>query len=162
LPRKEERLVEVGFKDVVCDIYSRHGIRGFYFGWTSTFYTAMNPAIQNTVFDQIRTLLLNDRQRLDLMESFTLGAFSKALATIATYPAVRAKTLIQNMIPENGSAPPNVFNSILDIFAKDGMLGLLRGIEPTLQKGVLQSAFMLMVREHVDHATRAFFGMARR
>jgi len=87
---------------------------------------------------------------------------SKAVATCATYPAVRAKTLIQNLTPKQGGVPPGVSDVVLDIFAKDGTRGLLRGIEPTLQKGVLQSAFMLMVREHVDHTVRHFFQMASR
>ena len=63
-----------GMLAVARDIYRHHGIRGFYFGWTSTFYSAMNPAIQNTVFDQFRERLLRGRGRLGFVESFTLGA----------------------------------------------------------------------------------------
>ena len=147
---------------VVKDVYSRHGLYGFYFGWTSTFYSAANPAIQNTVFDQSRALLLSGRPKLGAVESFLLGAISKAAATILTYPAIRAKTLIQNSTPKKSEDVPSVSAIVFDVLARDGWTGLFRGIEPTLQKGVLQSAFMLMVREHVDHATRTLLRMAAR
>jgi len=71
---KSEEASRNGLVTVARDIYHRHGIRGFYFGWTSTFYSAMNPAIQNTVFDQFRERLLRGRQRLSFVESFVLGA----------------------------------------------------------------------------------------
>ena len=56
-------------------VYERDGISGFYTGWTSTFYTATNPAIQNTVYDQVRHAYLEDAQNWKFREF--LGAVSK-------------------------------------------------------------------------------------
>lgn len=149
-----------GLVAVARDIHREEGVKGFYVGWTSTFYVAWNPAIQNAVFDQMRLSLLRDRAKLDLLESFALGAFSKAVATCLTYPAVRVKTLLQSA--SDGGDGRSMLASISDIFAEDGVVGIFRGINPTLQKGVIQSAFMLMVRERVDFVVRALLGMARR
>ena len=140
-------------------VYERDGISGFYTGWTSTFYTATNPAIQNTVYDQVRHTLLGGRSKLGNLESFVLGAVSKMAATFCTYPVVRSKTL---MNASDESEEKSVLHVTLDVYQNEGISGLYRGIRPTLAKGVLQSAFMLMVREQVDHATRRAFGMARR
>jgi hypothetical protein len=144
---------------IVRSIYEREGIYGFYAGWTSTFYTATNPAIQNTVYDQIRNALLGGRSKLGNVESFVLGAISKMAATFVTYPVVRSKTL---MNASDESEEKSVIEVTLDVYRNEGASGLYRGIRPTLAKGIFQSAFMLMVREQVDHATRRAFGMDRR
>ena len=147
------------FLSVVHSVYESQGIWGFYTGWTSTFYTATNPAIQNTVYDQVRHTLLGERAKLGSFESFVLGAVSKMAATFCTYPVVRSKTLM-NVSEE--SKEESVLEVTLNVYRNEGVSGLYRGIRPTLAKGVLQSAFMLMVREQVDHMTRRAFGMTRR
>ena len=96
--------------DVITSIYKTEGMFGFWKGAQLTFVTALNPAIQNTLFDQLKRRWLQGggggggggggrtrfgRQRLYLtaFESFVLGAFAKAMATITTYPFSRAKVM---------------------------------------------------------------------
>lgn len=58
-----------------------------------------NPAIQYTVFDQLKQRLLKEKQNkldagsspeaLSAFSAFVLGAISKSIATFLTYPAIR-------------------------------------------------------------------------
>ncbi|KEH22356.1 peroxisomal adenine nucleotide carrier protein [Medicago truncatula] len=64
-----------------------------------------NPAIQYTVFDQLKNRVLTNNQTiaekgvspasLSAFMAFILGAVSKSIATCLTYPAIRCKVIIQ-------------------------------------------------------------------
>ena len=133
----------------------------FYSGWQTNFYTSLTPAISNTTFDQLKVLLLKGRNSLGYVEAFLLGAFSKALATFLTYPMGRAKTILYNAkLPVNGGqrAPSSsVYTLLVEMYKKQGLLGLYNGLYATIINGVLREAVMLMVKEKVDVAVRSVF-----
>lgn len=62
-----------------------------------------NPAIQYTVFDQLKALLLaraaprrgGAKGALTALQAFLLGALAKAIATVITFPYIRAKVVLQ-------------------------------------------------------------------
>lgn len=149
----------LGIRDVVSQVYSTRGIAGFYSGWESTFYTSASPAIQNTVFDQARVLLLRGRSSLGWIESFWLGALAKVIATNITFPMMRAKTVVNNTA---STPPPTIYGVVEAAYRSQGIAGVYQGLAPTLTKGVLQSAVMLTVKERLDRAVRAAFGVAAR
>ncbi|TYJ02090.1 hypothetical protein E1A91_A13G203300v1 [Gossypium mustelinum] len=70
-----------------------------------------NPAIQYTVFDQLKQRLLKQKLKkadhdsspvvLSAFTAFLLGAISKSIATFLTYPAIRCKVMIQAADPED-------------------------------------------------------------
>ena len=179
--------------DVMTNIYKTEGMFGFWKGAQLTFVTALNPAIQNTLFDQLKQWWLQrggggggggggrtrfGRQRLYLtaFESFVLGAFAKAMATITTYPFSRAKVMTstratstdEGMSAEasakvssiHAGTKKNVRKSMLyvlwEVFQTKGLAGLYQGIMPSLTKSVVQSAIMLLVKEKVDEYSRKF------
>lgn len=43
---------------VVSKVYNEQGFMGFYAGFWTTFFTSLNPALQNTLFDQIKVSYL--------------------------------------------------------------------------------------------------------
>ena len=69
-----------------------------------------NPAIQYTMFENLKSALLqhrfsqkqDDKQRLSMGEAFVFGLISKFFATIMTYPLIRAKVMLM-------VSSPNVF-----------------------------------------------------
>jgi hypothetical protein len=183
----------ISITDAAKSIVSVSGCGGLYAGWESTFFTSCNPAIQNTTYDQIKAALLavqtpvlsaSGKQRIQSLGSFSaflVGALSKALATCATYPPSRAKSIMQcrsqlkakrteidsvtgsqGAEGAPGGAPgeateekqPGTVGVMRHMFAEGGAAGLFTGLLPTLLKGVIQSAFMLMVKEKVDFWTR--------
>lgn len=70
-----------------------------------------NPSIQYTVFDQLKALLLaraaarrgGDKGALTALQAFLLGALAKAIATVITFPYIRAKVVLQ--AADAGSQP---------------------------------------------------------
>nr|CAD1829451.1 unnamed protein product [Ananas comosus var. bracteatus] len=132
-----------------------------------------NPAIQYTVFDQLKQRLLQ-RQRakdspsstesspaaLSALSAFILGAISKSVATILTYPAIRCKVMIQASNSENG--PDNVGESksaktmmgaLSVIWNREGIPGFFKGLQAQILKTVLSSALLLMIKEKISRYT---------
>ena len=101
-----------------------------------------------------------------------MGAFSKAVATILTFPYIRAKIILQSQggkkknsnelerVPSksknaNSQSVSNTSEALAYIVKSEGFKGLYKGIEPQLLKGVLAAAVMLMIKEKVFGVTRA-------
>jgi hypothetical protein len=159
-----------------------------------------NPAIQYTMYDTLKSSLLLHRQKvstnqhqstqsnnLSMKESFLFGLISKFVATIITYPLIRAKVMMM-VAPESlpsdeshlesttnctnketnhkiesgqikaaNTLPQSLLLLLLYIFKKDGVGGLYRGCSLQLLHTVLKSALLLMVREKISVTTRKFF-----
>jgi len=87
---------------MACKILQEDGITGLFKGFWFNMALCVNPAIQNTVFDTIKAMVLRLKRRgvqkrvaLTPLEAFMLGALAKAVATIVTFPLVRLKTMLQ-------------------------------------------------------------------
>ena len=112
---------------------------------------------QCTAFVQARRHLRSaataGRPELSAAEAFVLGAASKALATSLTYPAIRAKVLLQThqdepgAPPAGGARPPGLLATARRVVQRDGAGGLYRGLRAQLLKTVLVAALQLMVKE---------------
>ena len=157
---------QVTVQAVAGNIWRGGGVSGFYFGWRSTFYNSWCPAVQNAVFDRLRSLLLafqgKEGRALGWIDSFALGALAKAVSLYATYPIIRSKSMIYNMKPGPGVLAPSILQKLLETQREDGIAGLYQGLPATLVKGVLQSAVMLMVKERLDLAVRTSLGFSPR
>ncbi|CAH8361624.1 unnamed protein product [Eruca vesicaria subsp. sativa] len=131
-----------------------------------------NPAIQYTVFDQLKQRLLKQNTAkaengssspvvLSAFMAFLLGAVSKSVATVITYPAIRCKVMIQaagdskedktkKPIRRRGKTIPGV---VYAIWRKEGMLGFFKGLHAQILKTVLSSALLLMIKEKISATT---------
>ncbi|XWS64553.1 hypothetical protein CRYUN_Cryun05aG0014000 [Craigia yunnanensis] len=129
-----------------------------------------NPAIQYTVFDQLKQRLLKQKLKADhgsssvVLSAFTaflLGAISKSIATILTYPAIRCKVMIQAADPDDDDrtkrARPKscktVSGVVCAIWRREGILGFFKGLEAQITKTVLSSALLLMIKEKITATT---------
>jgi len=123
----------------------------------------MNPALSNTIFDRLKKILLKEREYLGYFESFVLGAFGKACATTITYPAIRSKSILQRGAGfEKMERMPSVFEVTALNFRIGGLAGVYQGMGATLSKSILQSAFMLMVREQIEGVVKDILLRKRR
>ncbi|KAF9606425.1 hypothetical protein IFM89_025114 [Coptis chinensis] len=129
-----------------------------------------NPAIQYTVFDQLKSRLLM-RQRsskadtesspeaLPAFSAFVLGAVSKSIATCLTYPAIRCKVMIQAAdVSEDGKdAQPKqsktISGTLYSIWKREGLPGFFKGLHAQILKTVLSSALLLMIKEKITKTT---------
>ncbi|PON43938.1 Mitochondrial carrier protein [Trema orientale] len=129
-----------------------------------------NPAIQYTVFDQLKQRLLREKldkrdkgsspEALSAFSAFVLGAVSKSVATFLTYPAIRCKVMIQAADPddEGASKPRPKSRKTLSgvsyaIWKSEGVLGFFKGLQAQIVKTVLSSALLLMIKEKITKTT---------
>lgn len=129
-----------------------------------------NPAIQYTVFDQLKQRLLDGKlkksgngsspESLSAFSAFLLGAISKSIATVLTYPAIRCKVMIQaadssdEETKEKEKKPKKTILSVLDaIWKREGVPGFFKGLQAQILKTVLSSALLLMIKEKITATT---------
>ncbi|XP_072977166.1 peroxisomal adenine nucleotide carrier 1-like [Typha angustifolia] len=132
-----------------------------------------NPAIQFTVYDQLKHRVLHRQGSKDLpptgesspaalsaLSAFVLGAFSKSVATVLTYPAIRCKVMIQASDSDDGDnevgkpkSPKTFLGALYAIWKKEGILGFFKGLHAQILKTVLASALLLMIKEKISRYT---------
>ncbi|CAI0551145.1 unnamed protein product [Linum tenue] len=129
-----------------------------------------NPAIQYTVFDQLKLKLLKGNQAsLSAFTAFLLGALSKSIATCLTYPAIRCKVMIQSAEADENNhdddddaekkkkakrkASKTLSGVVFAIWRKEGVTGFFKGLHAQILKTVLSSALLLMIKEKIAATT---------
>ncbi|PKU83352.1 peroxisomal adenine nucleotide carrier 1 [Dendrobium catenatum] len=132
-----------------------------------------NPAIQYTVFDQLKQRFIQRQQSkqsasgsagsspesLSAFSAFLLGAMSKSVATIITYPLIRCKVMIQASNHEDESIEPKpesnktISGCLSSIWKEEGVPGLFKGLQAQILKTVLSSALLLMIKEKISRFT---------
>jgi hypothetical protein len=122
-------------------------------GLTPALLLCSNPSINYTVFDIAKTRLLARRQKsinsgLSMPEAFLLGLFAKFVATIATYPLIRAKVILVV------TSEKSLVATLCRTYREEGVRGLYKGCDWQLLHAVLKSALMMMVREKLTHSTQ--------
>ena len=84
---KEAAQRATGFVKILMDIVKSEGIGALWSGVIPALVLVINPIIQYTVFEQLKTVLERRRQsRLKPNDAFLLGALGKLMATGITYP----------------------------------------------------------------------------
>ncbi|KAG7358358.1 mitochondrial carrier protein [Nitzschia inconspicua] len=128
-------------------------------GLTPAVMLCSNPAIHYTVYDVLKNRMLSshppttnhsttDHRRLSLSQAFLLGVVAKFVATVATYPLIRAKVLL--MVTSESS----LWSALVKSYRHDnGIRGLYKGCDWQLLHTLLKSALMMMVRERIAGQT---------
>lgn len=140
---------------VIKRTYAKSGLAGFYSGWTGYAIGAWLPAIQYTVFDQAKFYWLNrigGATELSILASFVIGAISRAIADIVTYPATCCQNVQQSQ--HHPLKDESFFGVFFGIYKTQGMGGLYNGIVPQLSQGVLGSAIMMVIKEKIQNLVR--------
>ncbi|CAN6328384.1 unnamed protein product [Urochloa humidicola] len=136
-----------------------------------------NPSIQYTVFDQLKQRIIqrqqsknggsaDDKSRVALsaFSAFLLGAVSKSIATVLTYPLIRCKVMIQaadpaeddedeSERPSKSRTPKSMLGALHAIWSKEGIPGFFKGLHAQILKTVLSSALLLMIKEKISKFT---------
>jgi len=146
---------------LLCTMLSEKGVSGMYKGIQAYTILCLKPSIQYTVFEQVKQIILLTRnkshnvrkgsnQSLTALESFLLGMIARAIATIAVFPFIRAKVLLQSgSLKQSDGKQPDVFAMLLDMCRDGGVANLFQGLGPELSRGVLSAALMMMVKEKI-------------
>lgn len=156
------------------------GWRRAYDGLGASLVLTSNPAVQYTVFEQLKNRLVRTQRAqaaamgnpesaspvvLSALVAFLLGALSKTIATIVTYPAIRCKVLLQvaegkeymddqKSIERPSSRPPKrMIDAINIIWHREGAFGFYKGLQAQILKTILSAALMLMIKEKTSKVT---------
>ncbi|KAL7553057.1 hypothetical protein ACHAWF_016298 [Thalassiosira exigua] len=154
-------------------ILSEKGIGGFYKGIEAYTVLCLKPAIQYTVYEQVKRVVLAARRAdaprgrgrsavaasaaadsLSAAEAFFLGMVARVVATMLTYPYLRAKVMLQSTY-KNAAVKPTIPQMIAGQLKEGGVWGLYQGIGPELTRGVFSAALMMMVKERIGVVVRA-------
>jgi solute carrier family 25 (peroxisomal adenine nucleotide transporter), member 17 len=103
---EEEEYVDDSFWSVGREIVREEGVTGLWLGIKPGLVLTVNPAITYGLFERIKSVLLLAQEKaasvaapsngkLTPGRSFLVGALSKTLATVVTYPYIMAKVRIQ-------------------------------------------------------------------
>ncbi|KAJ3213941.1 ADP/ATP carrier protein [Clydaea vesicula] len=159
------------FIQTVQSIINEDGIRGFWRGLRASLVLCVNPAITYGCFEKLKKTVLNRKGRespvLGSFEAFVLGAISKTLATIVTYPYIMAKVRLQYKPPSNLS-PTEIkklkYKSAVEVLTKvvkeHGILGWYKGMQTQITKAVFCQAILFMLKEQFNMWTVLLFALA--
>jgi hypothetical protein len=144
--RKQTSDKDCGYLSIIRQIYTKEGIQGFWRGYGPSLILTINPAITYGLFERIKGTKPKSPWQI-----FWLGALTKSIATVVTYPYILAKSQIQAL---------DHVHSIGDCFQhlikKHGLLGLYQGLWAQLSKAVLCQAFLFSFKDYLDRLYRLF------
>ena len=121
---------------VVSHLAKKHGLTNLWSGLGTSMWLVSNPVIQYAMYDVLKTRTAAGGQ-ISPAKGFLLGAFSKAVATVLTYPLQVAQSRLR-------ASTDNIsmFQALRQIYIKDKLPGYFKGIGPKLVQTVLNAAFM--------------------
>ncbi len=85
----------VSFLTTLKSILAEDGPTGLWRGLKPSLVLTVNPAITYGMFERLKSLVLSEGAPVGPGKAFALGAASKTLATVVTYPYIMAKTRLQ-------------------------------------------------------------------
>jgi len=161
---------------LLTTMLSEKGMAGMYKGIQAYTVLCLKPAIQYTVFEQVKRIVLagrrerstsarggggggKDSDSLGAAEAFFLGMVARTVATIICFPYVRGKVMLQSTYAEGGAPTGGIPGMVLDMFRDGGLGEVFRGIGPELTRGVLSAALMMMAKEKIAVIARTMLGV---
>ncbi|KAL4756763.1 mitochondrial carrier domain-containing protein [Aspergillus foveolatus] len=135
-------------KDIV---QSEDGWTGLWRGFKVNLILVVNPMITYGFYQWLRGRSKKAR-KLGALDTFSLGACSKLLATVVTHPLIVAKTMLQSEPPESrkGKSFSGFTEVLVYIVRNEGLLRLYKGLAPQIIKGLLVQGLMMLLKERTE------------
>ena len=125
---------------VLVRMAKKDGVSSLWSGTRVSLYLVSNPIIQFTTYEWLKK-----GKQVTPFQAFLLGAISKSIATISTYPLQVAQTRLRLPSAKNSS----ILQILSDLYTRDGLHGLFRGCNAKLYQTVLTAAFMFAFYERI-------------
>ncbi|KAJ7650102.1 mitochondrial carrier domain-containing protein [Roridomyces roridus] len=165
------------FLGVAREIVEEEGVGGLWLGIKPGLVLTVNPAITYGVFERVKSLFVaaqlkaGSGDKLSAGLSFLVGATSKTLATVVTYPYIMAKVRIQTRTADDDAAEaghlpppaahkphhdhsglkhPGALDILAEVMKKEGPAGWYRGMAAQITKAVLSQALLFMSKEQFE------------
>ncbi|KAI0749678.1 adenine nucleotide transporter [Daedaleopsis nitida] len=162
---------------VAREIIAEEGVTGLWLGIKPGLVLTVNPAITYGMFERVKSIMLlakgetNPNAKLSPWMAFSVGALSKALATIVTYPYIMAKVRIQarsadiedaqeehSPLPKHnkphhntGHAHVGALTVLARVWRRNGFVGWYQGMSAQLIKAVITQALLFMSKDQFEH-----------
>ena len=136
-----------GYCDIIRDILKTKGIKGFWRGYGASLVLTINPAITYGLYERFK-----GTKRRTPWQVFWLGAFTKSLATIITYPYILAKSQLQALDNVH-----SIIGCFQELIRQKGILGVYQGLSAQLSKAVLCQAFLFSFKEYLERVYSQLF-----
>ncbi|TFY68397.1 hypothetical protein EVG20_g3581 [Dentipellis fragilis] len=175
---EEER--DDSFFGVAREIIREEGVAGLWLGLQPGLVLTVNPAITYGAYERVKGVLVRAQEaagngsKLGPWMSFLLGALSKSLATVVTYPYIMAKVRIQTRsadletvreeteagaetLPEpleyhhKHSKHAGALDVLLRAWRHQGYKGWYQGMGAQITKAVISQALLFMSKEKFEH-----------
>ncbi|CDO77947.1 hypothetical protein BN946_scf184720.g1 [Trametes cinnabarina] len=173
---ESEEEYDDSFFGIAKEIIAEEGMTGLWLGLKPGLVLTVNPAITYGLFERVKSLMLlakgetNMNAKLSPWMAFVVGALSKSLATVVTYPYIMAKVRIQARSADIEEAeeehiPPPHHNKphhktghhlgaltvLARIWRRNGFLGWYQGMGAQLVKAVITQALLFMSKDQFEH-----------
>lgn len=142
---------------VARDIYREDGITGFWRGLRPSLVLCSNPAITYGVFARVKNIVLSASgdAKMTPGKSFVVGAMSKSLATIVTFPMILAKVLQMAQKSTDETQITSAPAMLVHIAKTQGIRGWYQGMQAQITKAVITQALLFYARDYLEVWTRA-------
>ena len=171
-PSKAE-LQRLGFIETLQDVVKKDGVLALWRGLGPALVLVTNPVLQYTVFEQIKNRVLQARQLrrahtasakplLTDIDFFWLGAVSKLVATVITYPQIVIKSRRQALSNERNEKRANLWTAMTEIVEQEGFAGLYRGLGSKLLQSILTAAILFASKERIYVLTKSLLEASTR
>jgi hypothetical protein len=138
-----------GYRTIVREIYQKQGILGFWKGYGASLVLTINPAITYGLFERIK-----GTKKRTPWQVFWLGAFTKSIATVVTYPYILAKSQLQAL-----EGVDSILQCFQVLLRQNGVFGLYQGLLAQLSKSVLCQAFLFAFKDYLNKVYRLVLKM---
>eukprot|EP00889_Picochlorum_renovo_P001055 jgi/Picre1/28085/NNA_001044.t1 len=141
------------YKRIIRD----EGVAGLYKGLLPSIFLVSHGAIQLTVYEKLKHIgppagESTPKQAMIITEAGMRGAFSKAAATIVTYPSQVMRARLQQRMDTRDLKYTSLVNTFLLTTQREGIKGLYKGLVPNLLRVMPQSGVTFAVYEAVLQA----------
>jgi len=152
------------------EILQDDGIFGLWRGLKASLVLTVNPALTYGSFERLKPLILGEGGKMTPGKAFLIGALSKTIATIVTFPYILAKVRLQAKYdPESGETELTTgasaqtmrkkerYSSAWDvlgkIYAEKGFTGWYQGMQAHIFKAVLAQALLFGIKDALEGLT---------
>lgn len=143
---------------ILCNLLAA-GPSKMYKGIQAYTVLCLKPALQYTIFEQVKTAVVAGRVKktLGAAEAFLLGMVARAISTVVVFPYLRAKVMLQtaknSASAGDDSSSQDKKTSILSLlgqmYQQGGLASWFQGLGPELTRGVMSAALMMMIKEKI-------------
>ncbi|GAA5918636.1 hypothetical protein JCM1841_002287 [Sporobolomyces salmonicolor] len=153
----------LSFRQTLHAILADDGITGLWRGLKPSLVLCINPAITYGMFERLKVLMLKEGEKMTPGKAFIIGALSKTMATVVTYPYIMAKTRLQagclDDVRDADGKKKDRYSGAIDclrqVYRENGFVGWYQGMQAQITKAVLSQALLFGIKDALEAYTIA-------